>query len=811
YKHTHTHCQTPPLPLSLSRSLAADGCSRTVSSLLSSTFPSAHHGIITDLPLSLSLSFTMGLILHLFMGLFCTAAVVHAVGVDPALRISVFQEFSPKEFPGVKQVRGFHDDTRAFLFQGSSRSVRVPDAAAESVMQKLSGKKEFSISLTLQQDTQTTGVILSIRHRETRLLELESSGQKSEVRLHFQTTAQNAHSHTETLPFTLADGRWHRVTVSISAAQLTLYVDCNRIYERVIPVPLMEIPEDSSFWVGQRNSAHGLFKGVMQELQILVMPHGFIVQCPDLNRTCPTCNDFHSLVQKIMELQDILAKTSSKLSLAEEKMKGLDSCYCERVCVVKGTSYREDQTWIDGCNHCSCANGTVHCERVECPQLECQDGLTPTYVTGTCCRECKPVCVFSEKTLVEGQKHAVHHPSGLGCQLYECREQIMHRVPSEVCPKLSCAESDQITLTDRCCRVCKGHDFCAEDEANQKSICSENSLCVNLDSGTSCRCRSGFRPLRPDSAYCHDIDECAEGRHYCRENTACVNTAGSFMCVCRTGFIRIDDYSCTERDECASGQHGCDENALCFNTLSGHGCSCRPGYSGSGYSCSAVCDAPCLNGGSCISPMVCECPQGFTGQTCENDIDECSEALVQCDLRSTCVNLPGWYQCQCRDGYHDNGVFSANGESCTDIDECKTGLSTCANDSVCFNVDGSYECRCAHTPTHFRTQHCSGDCVHEAQIRHSGETWELERDPCTICSCQEGRVNCRRMVCVCEEPSPNLLCCPECHKHIHTHSSQCLHQNGRIIFNSGDTWIDNCQRCHCQNGHVSCSVDPSCL
>lgn len=33
-----------------------------------------------------------------------------------------------------------------------------------------------------------------------------------------------------------------------------------RIYERVVAVPLMEISEDTSFWVGQRNSAHGLFK-----------------------------------------------------------------------------------------------------------------------------------------------------------------------------------------------------------------------------------------------------------------------------------------------------------------------------------------------------------------------------------------------------------------------------------------------------------------------------------------------------------------------------------------------------------------------
>lgn len=33
----------------------------------------------------------------------------------------------------------------------------------------------------------------------------------------------------------------------------------------------------------------------------------------------------------------------------------------------------------------------------------------------------------------------------------------MHRVvPSEPCPELNCPESEQITLSDRCCKVCRG-------------------------------------------------------------------------------------------------------------------------------------------------------------------------------------------------------------------------------------------------------------------------------------------------------------------------------------------------------------------
>ncbi|KAG7324097.1 hypothetical protein KOW79_012113 [Hemibagrus wyckioides] len=730
----------------------------------------------------------MGLLQFLLaFGLLFVSSVA-GFGVDPALRISVFQDFSPGEqYEGVSQVQGFNDESRAFLFQGSARSVKVPEDMTQHMLQKLRGRTEFTMAVTLKQKLLNSGAIFSIHHAEQRFLELESSGQKSEVRLHF--LAKGRQMHTEIFPYLLADNQWHKVSVAISASHITLYVDCNRIYERVVAVPLMDIPEDASFWIGQRNSAHGLFKGIMQDVHIIVMPQGYITQCPDLNRTCPTCNDFHGLVQKIMELQDILAKTSSKLSLAEERMNSLDNCFCERTCSVKGVTYREEQAWTDGCKNCTCLNGTVQCEAMVCPPLECPDGSIAAYVAGECCKKCQPMCVFFGQELAEGDRKAVHHASGL-CQLYECKDHTMHKVQNNGCPELNCPETQQVTLTDRCCRVCRGHDFCAEG-----NVCMDHSDCLNLDAGASCICKEGFRPLRPDNAYCEDIDECAEGKHYCRENTMCVNTPGSFMCICHTGYIRIDDYSCTEHDECVSGKHSCDENALCFNTVGGHSCSCKPGYTGNGTICKALCDGLCLNGGTCTSPNTCVCAQGFTGKKCETDIDECTEGFVQCDSRATCVNLPGWYHCECRDGYHDNGMFTANGESCEDIDECKAGRNTCANDTVCFNLDGGYDCRCPHG------HNCTGDCIYDSKVKHNGQIWVLDNDRCSVCSCQMGQVMCRRMVCDCENPTVDLFCCPECDPRL---SSQCLHQNGLVTYSSGDTWTENCQQCQCLQGEVDC-------
>ncbi|XP_014004287.1 protein kinase C-binding protein NELL2 [Salmo salar] len=730
----------------------------------------------------------MGLKIFICLGLFCVTSVL-GFGIDPALCINVFDELTLGDgFDGVTQVQGFHSESRAFHFQGSSREVKAPEDVSERMLQKLRGRREFTVVVTLKQEHFNSGVILSIHHSEQRFLELESSGQRNEVRLHYRTKGQKA--HTEVFPYSLADGQWHKVSVAVSASHIILHVDCNRIYERVVEIPFMDIPEDTTFWLGQRSSTHGFFKGVMQDVQILVMPQGFISQCPDLNRTCPTCNDFHGLVQKIMELQDILAKTSSKLSRAEEMMNGLDGCYCERTCSVKGVVYREDESLTDGCRNCTCTNGTVQCETISCPPPQCPADTTPAYVKGACCMECQPVCHFGEEELVEGDQKAVHYNSGR-CQLSECRERTMHRVVmTSPCPELNCPESEQITLTDRCCKVCRGHDFCAEGHG-----CVEHSDCINLEAGACCSCKDGFRPLRDDNAYCEDIDECAEGKHYCRENTMCVNTAGSFMCVCHTGYIRIDDYCCTEHDECVSGLHSCAQNALCFNTVGGHSCSCKPGYTGNGTICKAMCDGLCQNGGTCISPNNCICQLGFTGKMCETDIDECFHGFVECDDKAICVNLPGWYHCECRDGYHDNGLFSTNGESCIDINECKTGRNTCANDTVCFNLEGGYDCRCPHG------RNCTGDCIHDNKVKHNGQIWVLDNDRCSVCSCQTGRVMCRRMVCDCENPTADLFCCPECDPRL---SSQCLHQNGLLTYGSGDTWVENCQQCQCLQGQVDC-------
>ena len=58
----------------------------------------------------------------------------------------------------------------------------------------------------------------------------------------------------------------------------------------------------------------------------------------------------------------------------------------------------------------------------------------------------------------------------------------------------------------------------------------------------------------------------------------------------------------------------------------------------------AVCETSCENGGHCVAPSQCLCPTGFTGDSCDEDINEClmSPEVHKCGSESRCINKPGW-------------------------------------------------------------------------------------------------------------------------------------------------------------------------
>ncbi|NXJ85897.1 NID2 protein, partial [Trogon melanurus] len=118
------------------------------------------------------------------------------------------------------------------------------------------------------------------------------------------------------------------------------------------------------------------------------------------------------------------------------------------------------------------------------------------------------------------------------------------------------------------------------------------------------------------------------------------------------------------------------------------------------------------------------------------DVDECAEGLSQCGPFAVCLNAPGTYRCECRDGYRpaedgqacvplapvtnpcEDGShpcapadrarclprgggraaceclpgYTGDGIDCSDVDECAE--NPCHPAAACYNTPGSFSCRC---------------------------------------------------------------------------------------------------------------------
>ena len=70
-----------------------------------------------------------------------------------------------------------------------------------------------------------------------------------------------------------------------------------------------------------------------------------------------------------------------------------------------------------------------------------------------------------------------------------------------------------------------------------------------------------------------------------------------------------------------------------------------------GENCAKECG--CGAGSEKCDPVSgCVCKQGWAGEKCDVDQDECKAATSPCTAANTkCVNIPGSYQCPCKDGY----------------------------------------------------------------------------------------------------------------------------------------------------------------
>ena len=120
----------------------------------------------------------------------------------------------------------------------------------------------------------------------------------------------------------------------------------------------------------------------------------------------------------------------------------------------------------------------------------------------------------------------------------------------------------------------------------------------------------------------------------------------------------------------------------------------------------------------------CVCDDGFEGDLCTDDIDECAAVVSPCADGEDCNNTDGAYFCvnavdpACPAGFE--GVFPA----CVDINECDLAVM-CGDNQVCVNTQGGYNCDCM---AGFELD-LEGNCV---------DIDECAESPCVNGLCEDG-------------------------------------------------------------------------
>ncbi|XP_075212261.1 protein kinase C-binding protein NELL2-like isoform X2 [Lycorma delicatula] len=694
--------------------------------------------------------------------LFCWRALLALLGatiataVEPGIDLLASLQLHNTSRQGVTIAPGPQRLRPAFYLQGDYRDLRLPQSVYQQAVELLRHNTEFTVAANLRQEEANSGSIISFSHGFNRYLELQSSGRKDEIRLHY-TSQPDSMVHVETFPYRLADNAWHKLAVSVSGAQVQLLVDCHPLYRRLLirpPDTNFTIPQ-LTLWVGQRNNRHSLFKGALQDVRLITGPHGYLNQCPHLDTSCPTCGQFSLLQSTVEQLSKKMQELTQRLEAAEGRVGRIEECDCQKSCSLNGSIHADGATWQHGCQICSCVHGEIQCRPVQCPHINCKN---PVHNPGDCCPSCLKQCYLRGTLYDHGDSVSLKQ-----CVQCECRDGSMHctRIdPETMCPPLNCPVQEQFSVPEECCK------------------------------------------------FCPDVDECRnEGGldgHHCHSNTKCVNTIGGYECQCLPGHRRLDRFNCVEIDECLSGLHECDSHATCLNTQGSYHCQCHPGYSGDGYNCTPICRQPCLNGGECVQPDVCQCRQGYRGTNCELDLDECETGLHSCLHDSVCVNMPGWYYCRCKPGYrttivNDNLLTTA----CQDLDECANGSHTCHPSAQCINVEGGFTCTCQHKALDTVNQSdCKLSCMLDGTEVENGATISPPLAPCKRCTCLNGVLSCLETQCDCSSPTSiqDTKCCPQCDPR-----ASCRHQELRhVIFRSGDRWIYQCQTCECLFGEIDC-------
>ncbi|XP_071476683.1 uncharacterized protein [Diadema antillarum] len=271
--------------------------------------------------------------------------------------------------------------------------------------------------------------------------------------------------------------------------------------------------------------------------------------------------------------------------------------------------------------------------------------------------------------------------------------------------------------------VCQDIDECAEGT----SLCSPDADCTNTQGSYRCACREGFT----GNGYICDALGCAlpgflnngiylpppssseyeDGDTITFQCNIGYRLQGAVLSRCVRGMWTAAMPECIDVDECQNGDAICHEDATCINVPGSYRCRCNPGFTGSGVlcfplTCAVEATVPngmllpplpadgeynngvlvnfvCNDGYLLVGALTSRCVQGEWSNPFPQcvDEDEClSPGSNDCDQNANCINVPGSFLCECREGYFGNGRI------CLEVDPTTCADLPCAPNVVCTDL-----------------------------------------------------------------------------------------------------------------------------